>query len=245
MTSTRLPLEGAYNFRDLGGLEGQGGLRVVSGQVFRSDRLTRLTPADAELLGRLGIGRIYDLRSGLELAENGAGDFSLTADRHRHTPLVQVSLSLTDERVDWNKVDLQHRYLEMLHEGAPVIREIFEHLAVQEAPPTVFHCTGGKDRTGVVAAVLLRTLGVEDEGIVADYAISEKYLEPFVEASRAQMESEGYDPAIVMYLCGSPADRMQRMLVDLDERWTHVDGYLEWIGLRRETAEKLKRRLLA
>lgn len=245
MISTRIPLEGAYNFRDLGGLPGEGGRVVVPGRVFRSDRLTGLTPADTAALERLGIGRVYDLRSDLELAQHGAGGFSSAAGRHRHTPLVRVSLSLTDERIDWNKVDLQHRYLEMLHEGAPVIREILEHLAVDDAPPTVFHCTGGKDRTGVVAAVLLRTLGVADDVIVADYAVSEKYLEPFVEASRAQMESEGYDPAIVLYLCGSPAERMQKMLADLDDRWKDVDGYLEWIGLRREHAERLRRRLLA
>jgi protein-tyrosine phosphatase len=245
VNSIRLALEGAYNFRDLGGLPGEGGRLLVAGRVFRSDRLTGLTPADIERLQRLGIGRVYDLRSDFELARHGAGEWALAEGRHRHTPLVKVSLSLTDERIDWNKVDLQNRYLDMLHEGAPVIREILEHLAVEEAPPTLFHCTGGKDRTGVVAAVLLRTLGVADDVIVADYAVSEKYLEPFVEASRAQMESEGYDPAIVLYLCGSPAERMRKMLADLDERWKDVDGYLEWIGLRREHAQRLRRRLLA
>jgi protein-tyrosine phosphatase len=244
VTSSRIPLEGAYNFRDLGGLVALDGRTTAPGLVFRSDRLTRLTPADAARLEALGIGRVFDLRSDLELAEHGAGEFSEAGGRHRHRPLVKVSLSLTDARIDWAKVDLQHRYLEMLHEGAPVIREILEHLAASEAPPTVFHCTGGKDRTGVVAAVLLRALGVDDEVIVADYAISEKYLEPFVEASRAQMESEGYDPAIVLYLCGSPAERMRKMLQDLDERWKGVEGYLEWIGLRAERAESLRRRLL-
>ena len=118
-----------------------------------------------------------------KLEHHGAGDFASALDRHRHTPLVRVSLSITDSRIDWEKVDLQSRYLEMLHEGAPVIREILEHLAMDDAPATVFHCTGGKDRTGVVAAVLLRALGVADDVIVDDYAISERYLAPFVESS--------------------------------------------------------------
>jgi len=244
-TSTRLPLEGAYNFRDLGGLQGYGGRRIPNRRVFRADRLTRLTEADTALLESLSIGRVFDLRSDLEVAQDGAGDFSTAAGRHRHVPLVKVSLSITDARIDWTKVDLQSRYLEMLDEGAPVIREVLEHLAADAAPATVFHCTGGKDRTGVLAAVLLRTLGVEDATIVSDYAISEIHLKPFVEASRAMMESEGIDPQIVFYLCGSPAERMSRMLVDMDSRWGSVEGYLDWTGMDRATVEALRRRLLA
>lgn len=242
-TSIRLPLEGAYNFRDLGGLPARRG-RVRERRVFRSDRLTRLTPADLELLETLAIGRVFDLRSDLELEQDGPGEFSSAAGRHHHRPLVRVSLSVTDARIDWQKVDLQNRYLEMLEEGAPVIREVLEHIAAEAERATVFHCTGGKDRTGVLAAVLLRTLGVDDEIIVDDYAVSEKHLEPFVEASRALMESEGYDPQIVMYLCGSPADRMEKMLADLDARWGSVEGYLAWTGMSEATIERLRERLL-
>ena len=244
MTSERIPLEGAYNFRDLGGLQAAGGRRIRRGQVFRSDRLTNLTPSDAELLEAFTIGRIFDLRSDLELSHHGAGDFAGGGDRHRHRPLVAISLSITDSRIEWDKVDLQSRYLEMLQEGAPVIREILEHLAAEDASPTVFHCTGGKDRTGVVAAVLLRALGVADEVIVEDYAISERYLEPFVEATRAMMEREGFDSELVLYLCGSPAERMRKMLADMDARWGSVDAYLEWTGMSRSTVEDLRSRLL-
>jgi protein-tyrosine phosphatase len=244
VTSPRIPLEGAYNFRDLGGLAGHGGRRIRKRRVFRSDRLTNLTPSDAEMLESFSIGRVFDLRSDLELEHHGAGSFAAAADRHRHTPLVRVSLSITDSRIDWQKVDLQSRYLEMLHEGAPVIREILEHLAREDARATVFHCTGGKDRTGVMAAVLLRTLGVDDDVIVDDYAISERYLAPFVEATRTLMEREGFDNEIVLYLCGSPAERMRKMLTDMDAKWGSVDAYLEWIGMRASTVDSLRRRLL-
>lgn len=242
-TSTRIPLEGAYNFRDLGGLPA-GARRVRERRVFRSDRLTRLSAADVELLETFGIGRVFDLRSELELAQDGPGEFSTSAGRHRHRPLVRVSLSITDSRIDWQKVDLQNRYLEMLDEGAPVIREVLEHLAEGDEHATVFHCTGGKDRTGVLAAVLLRTLGVDDEVIVEDYAVSEKHLEPFVESSRAFMESEGYDPQIVLYLCGSPAERMAKMLADMDVRWGSVEDYLASTGVAEATVARLRERLL-
>lgn len=245
MTSTRIPLEGAYNFRDLGGLPAPGGRSTVPGRVFRSDRLSRLTAADLERLEALGIGRVYDLRSELELAEDGAGEFSSASDRHRHRPLVRVSLSLKDPRIDWTKVDLPNRYPEMLDEGAPVIREVLEHLASDDATPTVFHCTGGKDRTGVLAAVLLRALGVDDDTIVADYAVSEVHLAPFVDASRDMMREAGVDPAIVLYLCGSPAERMVRMLESMDERWGSVEDYLHWTGAdTSRLVDALRRRLL-
>ena len=244
MTSTRIPLEGAYNFRDLGGLPARDGRHIPGRRVFRSDRLTRLTAADTEMLESFAIGRVFDLRSDLELAQDGAGDFSTTRGRHRHVPLVRVSLSITDSRIDWSKIDLQSRYLEMLDEGAPVIREVLEHLASNPPSATVFHCTGGKDRTGVLAAVLLRVLGVDDETIIADYAVSERYLAPFVEASRSMMESEGFDPQIVLYLCGSPAERMRKMLADLDSRWGSVEGYLEWTGMREGTVALLRQHLL-
>lgn len=245
MTSTRIALEGAYNFRDFGGLAARDGRRIPPRRVFRSDRLTRLSAADRDLLESYGIDRVFDLRSDLELSQDGAGDFATAADRHRHLPLVKVSLSITDSRIDWAKVDLQNRYLEMLDEGGPVIREVFEHLAADQAAATVFHCTGGKDRTGVLAAVLLRTLGVDDETIVEDYAVSETYLAPFVEASREMMEKEGFDPQLVLYLCGSPAARMRKMLADLDARWGSVEGYLEWNGTTGSTITALRRRLLA
>lgn len=244
MTSTRIPLEGAYNFRDLGGLRGHSGRFIPSGRVFRSDRLTRLTPADNALLESLGIARVFDLRSDRELEEDGPGTFSAAAGRHRHVPLVRISLSLSDPRIDWNKIDLGSRYLEMLEEGASVIREVLEHLASSRDSATIFHCTGGKDRTGVLAAVLLRLLGVDDETIVADYAVSETYLAPFVEASREMMEREGFDPAIVLYLCGSPATRMEKMLMDLDARWGCIDGYLGWAHVPSATVETLRQTLL-
>lgn len=245
MTSTRIPLEGAYNFRDLGGLRGREGLTIPARKVFRSDRLTGLSKRDTDTLESLGIVRVFDLRSDLELSEHGPGDFAGANDRHRHRPLVRVSLSLTDSRIDWTKVDLGSRYLEMLDEGSAVIREVLEHIAADGGGGTLFHCTGGKDRTGVLAAVLLRTLGVDDETIVADYAISETYLAPFVDASREMMEREGIDPQIVFYLCGSPAERMRKMLVDMDARWGSVEGYLEWARVSEDTVAALRSVLLA
>lgn len=242
--SERIVLEGAYNFRDLGGLPAAGGKRVVARRVFRADRLSRLTAADAALLAGFGITRVFDLRSSAELAVDGIGTFSADADRHRHVPLVQVALSAGDPTIDWTKVNLQDRYLEMLREGGTVIRTILEHIAAQDGYGTVFHCTGGKDRTGVLAAVLLRVLGVPDEVIVEDYAVSERYLDPVVRLYRDTLEAEGFDPAAILYLCGSPPQRMCDMLAGIDATWGSIERYLETIGVAAQTVTVLRQRLL-
>ncbi|MBI5504869.1 MAG: tyrosine-protein phosphatase [Deltaproteobacteria bacterium] len=244
MTSERILLEGAHNFRDLGGLPGPGGRRVVARRVFRADRLSHLTKADSALLSGLGITRVFDLRSSAELAGDGVGEFAAAGDRHRHVPLVQVALSAGDPTIDWTKINLHDRYLEMLRVGGEVIRTVFEHIAGAGVSGTVFHCTGGKDRTGVLAAVLLRALGVDDEVIVEDYAVSEVYLEPIVRLYRESLEAEGLDPAAILYLCGSPPRRMRDMLTAIDETWGSIDDYLGAIGVTEAIVTELRRRLL-
>lgn len=245
MTSERIVLEGAHNFRDMGGLAGPDGKRVVARRVFRADRLSHLSEADSALLENLAISRIFDLRSSAELGADGIGRFAAAADRHRHVPLVQVALRAGDPSIDWTKINLHERYLEMLRGGGAVIREVLEHLAGEGCSGTVFHCTGGKDRTGVLAAVLLRSLGVADDVIVEDYAMSEIYLAPIVERYREALEAEGFDPAAILYLCGSPPGRMRDMLRGMDETWGSIGGYLEAIGLEQRTLSDLRRRLLA
>jgi len=244
MTGSRLELEGAFNFRDLGGLPVPGGRRVASGRVYRSDRLSGLSGADVTVLEGLGIRRVFDLRSDVELAVDGIGEFAAARDRHRHVPLVRVAMHPLDPATDWSGVDLSRRYMQMLEEGAAVVRTVLEEIAAADTGATVFHCTGGKDRTGVVAAVLLRCLGVDDDAVIDDYAVSERHLAPFVEASRERLEAGGVDPTVVLYLCGSPPERMRRLIVDMDARWGSVEGYLDEIGVRESIRESLRRRLL-
>jgi len=244
MTSERILLEGARNFRDLGGLPAADGKRVVARRVFRSDRLSHLTATDSALLASLGISRVFDLRSSAELAADGIGDFAAAADRHRHVPLVQVALRAGDPTIDWTRINLQERYLEMLREGGGVIRAVFEEIAGAGLCGTVFHCTGGKDRTGVLAAVLLRCLGVDDEVIIEDYAVSEIYLEPVVRLYRDTLAADGFDPAAILYLCGSPPQRMRDMLDAIDGTWGSIQDYLDAIGVGEQTVSRLRRRLL-
>jgi protein tyrosine/serine phosphatase len=242
-TSEIIPLQGAVNFRDLGGHRTAAGARVVRGQVYRADALHRLGAADAPVLDPLGIEIVFDLRSQTELDNDGVGEF-VSARRHVHVPLVQVSLSPFDAELDWLQMDLQERYVEMLREGGGTIRQVVEWLANPDAGVCVFHCTGGKDRTGVVAAVILRTLGVPEEDVIADYAVSEKNLRTILESYRGELESRGLDDKAVAYLTSSPPDRMRHTLAELDRLWGSAPRYLESIGVARDIVDAMRRRLL-
>ncbi|RMD83103.1 MAG: tyrosine-protein phosphatase [Candidatus Dadabacteria bacterium] len=243
MRVRRIELEGAFNVRDLGGYRAAGGKRVATGRVFRADALHRLSERDERRLETLGICRVFDLRSAVELARHGVGEFER---RHGyvHAPLVEVTLDPFDPAIDWERINLPDRYLEMLESGGGVIRRILETLAGETNGAVLFHCTGGKDRTGVVAAVLLRALGVADEDIVADYALSERCLAGVVERYRAELERMGLKREAIEYLTSSAPERMRYTLQQWDRRWGSTEGYLDAIGFGQAQRQALRSRLL-
>lgn len=158
------PLEGAFNFRDLGGLLTGAGRPVRSGLLFRSDSLQALTEGDVTKLRHdYGLKVVVDLRLEREVAEEGRGPLaSVDEVGYVNAPLEMASTEGTaPEDV------LDTLYLQCLASPSMVraVGRIVEHAG----QPTLFHCAAGKDRTGVVAAVILGLLDVDEEQIVGDY----------------------------------------------------------------------------
>ncbi|MFP6625728.1 MAG: tyrosine-protein phosphatase [Deltaproteobacteria bacterium] len=239
-----IKLEGAGNFRDLGGFPAVGGLKVKMGRVFRADGLHRLSPADIETLEGLGISRVFDLRSDLELASDGVGEFARRNGRHTHVPLVAVALNPFDSKIDWANMNLNERYLEMLKEGGSSIATVLGALDGSEPGAVLFHCSGGKDRTGVLAALLLRILGVDDQDIIDDYAVSERFLGGFIDKYRDALVKMGMDEDSIAYLTSSPPGRMVETLAKLDSLWGSTDDYLDSIGVGSDLRRRLRDNLL-
>lgn len=237
-------LESASNVRDLGGLPVRGGGMVRRGRVYRGDAIHGATSADVSVLRSLGIRTVYDLRSPDELARDGIGQFAGSIAEHRHAPIVQVSLSPFDPRIDWATVNLRDRYLEMLEQGGDAIRSVMLALCDDRSGPVLFHCSGGKDRTGVVAALILRVLGVADEDIIADYAMSERNLAPRVRAFLDRLEGAGIDDDAIAYLTSSPPARMRYTLREIDARWGSAPRYLETIGVGAEEIARVEANLV-
>mgnify|MGYP002146477202 FL=1 len=174
-----IPLDGATNFRDLGGYSGHGGRRVRWGQVYRSDHLGQLTAADQAALAARGIDRVLDFRGVQESAAApnrlpGATLHALAIEpsvAQRMQDVVTAGESLTAERM----AGLMHElYRALVNLRTARYAEFFDHLLEADAP-LVFHCTAGKDRTGVAAALFLRALGVPREVVVQDFLLTNRH----------------------------------------------------------------------
>lgn len=237
-------LQGALNFRDLGGLPVDGGGIVRRGRLYRAGGLHGVTAADARALAARGVRRVWDLRSEKEVAGHGTGLFSGVMAQHCAVPLVRQSLDPFDAVKSWKVEDFSSRYEVMLEEGAATICRVLTASAEPGAPPAVVHCSIGKDRTGVLSAVLLRMLGVPLNEIVADYALSEGCLVSIMEPIRLVLREKGLGEDAIEYVSTSPASRMEHLLGRIDDRWGSVEGYLAWAGLPEGASAGLRRTLI-
>ena len=241
----RIGLEGATNFRDFGGFGTESGSSVAEKKVFRADGLHRLTDNDVAILESLDVKWVFDLRTGIELEHDGLGPFVGSSAEHHHVPLISVSLNPFDGDVDWSQIDLQDRYLEMLEQGREAFRGVVGKVIDVDSGAVVFHCSGGKDRTGVVAAVLLELLGVERDAVIADYARSENYLGELLDQYRDQLAEQGVTPETLGYLTSSPPERMARMLEQMSERWGDARSYLKKVpGLTDKELDLFSKKML-
>jgi protein-tyrosine phosphatase len=237
-----IELEGCHNFRDLGGYPTAGGARLRWRVLFRSDALHLLTARDvARLTRELGIVHVVDLRSSGEIAIDGRGRLEEEDVRIHHLPLFDGAGTASADLAD--RISLADRYFLMTeHAKAPIAR-VLATLADADAP-AVYHCAAGKDRTGVVSAVLLGLLGVADEVIVADYAATQQNLDAIV---ARLMASEGYQSMLENLppdtLHAEPMT-MVSLLVRVRARYGSMRGYVHDIGLSEADVARLERRLL-
>lgn len=165
---------GCVNFRDAGGYQTSTGKLVPRGRIYRSGQLSDV---DAVTAGRidveLGLRTIVDLRTSMERRVFGPGALGdLGRITHWHMPLFETIRPQWDLPADWTYRAIAGRYEEMLEDGAATVALLLRRLAKRDAYPVLIHCAAGRDRTGIVIALLLSLLGVEDEVIAADYALS-------------------------------------------------------------------------
>ena len=236
-----IDLAGCLNFRDLGGYPTTDGRAVRWRQVFRSDALHHLTPPDVtRLRDELSIGEVIDLRSSAELRSEGRGPLALEPIHFHHHPLYDGD---TSRAAPTPLLNLSDRYVLLAEFAQRPIATIISILAASDAP-AVYHCAAGKDRTGVVSAVLLGLLGVPDEVIVADYAATQENLDAIIERL---MSAKGYETM----LSALPPDTLhaepQTMLDFLSRmRGTYgsMEGYALAAGTPAESIARLRARLL-
>ena len=240
--SRHLPLEGTYNVRDLGGYATRDGGVTQWRTLFRADGLHRMSPeAQVSLLSH-GVRQVIDLRRSneLETAPNVfAGSDRVT---YRHLSLLVDELPL----VQGDPTPLVETYRCILDERQEQVRTVLAHFAEPDGLPAVFHCTAGKDRTGVIAALLLGLVGVPDETIVADYALTTTYLgDGFIAEMRERAEQRGYTWEQYQPLVISPPEFMASTLTYLRQTYGDSEAYLRGIGLSETQLEQLRQAFLA
>jgi protein-tyrosine phosphatase len=180
-----IALEGTPNFRDLGGYETTDGRFVRWGILYRSGVLSNLTAKDFTYLSQLGVREVCDFRTDLENATAPEVWVPGAGVEHIHLPIGPDSnkdwAQTMEEALGKNptpeqlKSYLTHTYGDFAFTHASEYRKLFAEL--KEGPlPLLYHCTAGKDRTGVFSAFVLLTLGVPEKTALADYELTNKYL---------------------------------------------------------------------
>ncbi|MEV4538380.1 tyrosine-protein phosphatase [Asanoa sp. NPDC049518] len=231
------PLDGVFNFRDIGGYAGQDGRTVRWRQVFRSDSVHRISPAS---LPELGVRTVIDLRRPREVARDGrVVDYPGLSYRHIHPEHPEWAVAGPDEPVDRFIAD---RYQELAELGTAGIGAALKVIADPAAGPVVVHCVAGKDRTGVVCALTLSLLGVSDGDVAADYALSTAASERFSAWLRTALPDAEVPPTPFM---ASPAAAMLLFLSELRDRHGSIEGYAKHAGLTTEDLSALRAHLLS
>lgn len=228
-----------FNFRDVGGLATTDGASVRRGLLFRSDTLTALGEDDRERFTELGVHTVIDLRHPTELARFGRAP-QWCCEQWHNVPLNNPVWRAEDYSAEAGVVAfLVARYHETAELAAADVVRALELIAAADGP-TVVHCWGGRDRTGVVIALVLELIGVSDADIADDYQLTELGMARYLTWQRANRPDKG---PLEPYLARTPAEVMRTFLAQLRERHGSVRGYLTAAGLADEHVDALRARL--
>ncbi len=242
-----IPFEGVPNFRDFGGYPTQDGRYVRRGLLYRSGALSDLSPNDIAKLRALGVKLVCDLRTDYE--SEVAPDTPLEGAELWRLPVIQQDESAVKARTflfDRHRLDavMIETYQMFVRQKAHIFGAAITRFAQAENLPALFHCSAGKDRTGILAALLLGALGVSDELILADYSLSNFFYAEFRKATEPQehrlravrLTLDDLQPMLV----SDPA-YLEAALAAIREECGSLEAYLlQKAGVSAETLARLR-----
>lgn len=253
----KLPFEKMHNFRDLGGYYTADGRPLRWGRLYRSDKIAGLSDEDIKYLKRLNLRRIVDFRSPEEYQSN---PHSLWPDADVAIHLLPVSVEAAnfekltarltaasigaEEMADF----LIAANREMIERFTPTFRQWMQLLLEEDFYPQVFHCSAGKDRTGLAAALVLHALGVDDDVIMQDYLATNTYTEARVrrilDLLTEHPEWRHSDAALGSLLRASP-EFLNAAYGAIEKDYGDIDRYLQvGLGIGDSERQRLKTLLL-
>lgn len=241
-------LQRASNLRDLGGYPASEGKRTRWALAYRGGELVRITEADVARLHALGLRVIFDLRTTSERDSRPSrlwegGPRRLSRDYARSGADLPSIIARTDFTAEQLRESMMTLYRTLPFDQADAFRTLLRQVAAGELP-VLFHCAGGKDRTGVFAALLLDLLGVSREDILADYLLSNDSID----AARARFLNhvgrDEIDPAIWDPLLMVDAAYLQAMFDAVEARLGSTEAYAQWLGMSANEVADIRRNLL-
>ncbi|MEP7190405.1 MAG: tyrosine-protein phosphatase [Roseiflexaceae bacterium] len=249
-SARRLHWDACYNARDLGGYATADGARTRWGAFVRADNLSRLTPAGQAALIEYGVRTVIDLRRAFELTID-LNPFATPSDATRVVTYLNLPLGLGADRKgtlavqaagEGDDAALSAIFCQVLDHYGRGIAGVMTAIAVAPPGAVLFHCHAGKDRTGMIAALLLALAGVPNATIAEDYALSQLCLQPIFD----QRLSQQPDPAKreqMVQMMGAVPETMLGVLAYLDERHGGAARYLRAAGVVEPDLERLRQRI--
>lgn len=242
-----LSWDGCVNVRDLGGHPTENGGITRFGRVVRADSIRRLTDDGWAALAEYGIKTVVDLRF----------DWEIEADPPKALDLDVVHISLFGGRNDerWAELDALSSaagdsvastravYLELVEEHRQNLAIAVARVGTAAPGGVVVHCQAGKDRTGLVTALLLRLARVSRDDVAADYAVSERNLASQIETWVAEAEDDA-ERRRRRRVSATPAAAMEGVLEETERRYGDIEGYLHAAGASDEELAAARARLL-
>lgn len=242
-----IAFQGVYNFRDLGGYRTHDGRRVQRGQVFRSGELQHMSESDAiRFREEIHLASVLDLRHPKEIDQHGIGrirelgishkNISFTGNPHSDAALKQYQASS----------NMGEFYLHLFKHTNIGLRvsEALEILADPGNRPLVFHCVGGKDRTGILAAITLSLLGVSNADIIEDYALTEKHMPILISRISRDLKRAALLEKLPHFVAEASAESMASFLESVQQEHGSIMGLMKGYGVSNALTHRLRSSLL-
>lgn len=232
----RLPIEGGYNFRDLGGIKNKEGKFIKWGQLYRTDEMSKLTDKDVDYIASTGLKTVIDFRSAGEIQGGVTSMIPPSPDilpntvKNAYNMPVNAGNIFSDEIMNRIRAGatsdelaqvMMDSYVEMVtfDDYVAVFKQFFAYLQDESNLPLSFHCSGGKDRVGVATMLVLSALDVDKETIMQDYLLSKQYV------------SGKYDKYLVAIPSIAPLVAVEKEYLEaafnmIDEKYGSMDNFL-------------------
>lgn len=242
-----LGLEGSFNTRDIGGYPIEGGGWTNWGKFLRSDGMHRLTDGDQARLKDYGVQAVIDLRTPMETVETPNVFAGSSEVSYHHCDIIgDAPVLITPDEVTSGipAARIAHSYTTWLDHRQAQFAEVLDKLAEPGYGPAVYHCAGGKDRTGIISALLLGLAGVGRKTILDDYTLTSIFhfrrslMGGASEFEQPVLSASEYEDQYC------PRDGMERTLAHLDDNYGGIEAYVRAIGLSGGQIEALRRMLV-